>query len=65
MGLPPVALLLVAAFVVVPLYLGGMEHTTFSIQLLVAMAVFHVAMYYVGFLPKVRKAESWFRQIAR
>jgi hypothetical protein len=64
MTLHPVALLVVLGFLLVPQYFALGTTGSVDVAWLLIVAAFHVVMYYAGFRPEVRRAETWVREIA-
>ena len=64
MTLHPVAVVALLGFLVAPQYWALGERGTLDGVWLAIVAVFHVVMYYAGFVPEVRRTESWMRDVA-
>jgi hypothetical protein len=64
MTLHPVAVLALLGFLVAPQYWALGARGTLDGVWLAIVAVFHVVMYYAGFVPEVRRTESWMRDVA-
>ena len=64
MTLHPVIVLVLLGFLIVPQYRAFGETGTVDFAWLGIVIVFHVVMYYAGFLPEARRLESWIREIA-
>lgn len=64
MTLHPVAVVALLVFLVAPQYWALGERGTLDGVWLAIVAVFHVVMYYAGFVPEVRRTESWMRDVA-
>jgi hypothetical protein len=64
MTLHPVIVLVLLGFLIVPQYRVLGETGTVDFVWLGIVFVFHVVMYYAGFLPEARRVESWIREIA-
>jgi hypothetical protein len=64
MTLHPVIVLVLLGFLVVPQYRSLGENGTVDLVWLAIVAVFHLVMYYAGFLPEARRVETWIRDVA-
>jgi len=64
MTLHPVIVLVLLGFLIVPQYRALGETGAVDFVWLGIVFVFHVVMYYAGFLPEARRVESWLREVA-
>ena len=64
MALHPVIVLVLLGFLIVPQYRALGETGAVDFVWLGIVFVFHVVMYYAGFLPEARRVESWLREVA-
>ena len=64
MTLHPVAVLVLLGFLIAPQYFALGEDGNIDFVWLSIVVVFHVVMYLAGYLPEVRRAETWMRDVA-
>jgi len=64
MTLHPVIVLVLLGFLIVPQYRALGETGAVDFVWLGIVFVFHVVMYYAGFLPEARRVGSWLREVA-
>jgi hypothetical protein len=65
MTMHPVAVVVVLAFVFGGEYLAITKEGALNLPFLGMFALFHMMLYYVGFLPEAKKAEQWLRSNLR
>ncbi len=63
MALHPLVILAMFFFLIQPLYISYSKTGTINLIWPAAVIVFHVVMYYVGFLPEARKTEERFNKL--
>ena len=64
MTLHPVAVLVLIGFLIAPQYFALGETGKIDVVWLSIVVAFHVVMYLAGYLPEVRRAETWLRDVA-